>query len=87
VLDLDYGVSSVIGDRAFHRDPQVAAELAGEVVAGLATPAWGGGQAFSRARGGGGGLPRGDSGGWPQLRGGLGRGHQPFRLLAGSWAA
>lgn len=36
VLDLDYGTSTVIGDRAFHRDPQVAAELAGEVVAGLA---------------------------------------------------
>ncbi|TXG97316.1 MAG: beta-N-acetylhexosaminidase, partial [Zoogloea sp.] len=36
VLDLDYGVSSVIGDRAFHRDPQVTVELAGEVVAGLA---------------------------------------------------
>jgi len=28
VVDLDYGVSSVIGDRAFHRDPQVVAELA-----------------------------------------------------------
>ena len=27
-VDLDYGVSSVIGDRAFHRDPQVVAELA-----------------------------------------------------------
>ena len=35
VLDLDYGVSSVIGDRAFHRDPQVATELARAVVAGL----------------------------------------------------
>ena len=28
VVDLDYGVSSVIGDRAFHRDPQVVSELA-----------------------------------------------------------
>jgi len=36
VLDLDYGVSSVIGDRAFHRDPQVATELARAVIAGLA---------------------------------------------------
>ncbi|TYC62297.1 beta-N-acetylhexosaminidase [Zoogloea oleivorans] len=36
VLDLDYGVSSVIGDRAFHRDPLVATELARAVVAGLA---------------------------------------------------
>lgn len=36
VLDLDYGVSSVIGDRAFHRDPLVATELARAVVVGLA---------------------------------------------------
>lgn len=36
VLDLDYGVSGVIGDRAFHRDPDVVAELAGELIAGLA---------------------------------------------------
>jgi beta-N-acetylhexosaminidase len=28
VVDLDYGVSSVIGDRAFHKDPRVVAELA-----------------------------------------------------------
>ena len=35
VLDLDYGCSRVIGDRAFHRDPQVAASLAQALVAGL----------------------------------------------------
>ena len=28
VVDLDYGVSTVIGDRAFHRDPRAVAELA-----------------------------------------------------------
>lgn len=28
VVDLDYGVSSVIGDRAFHKDPRTVAELA-----------------------------------------------------------
>jgi len=28
VVDLDYGVSSVIGDRAFHRDPRTVADLA-----------------------------------------------------------
>ncbi len=35
VLDLDYGESSVIGDRAFHRDPRVAALLAKSVMHGL----------------------------------------------------
>lgn len=35
VLDLDYGPSRVIGDRAFHRDPAVVAELAGAMIAGL----------------------------------------------------
>jgi beta-N-acetylhexosaminidase len=36
VLDLDYGVSKVIGDRAFHRDPRVVAMLARALVQGLA---------------------------------------------------
>ncbi|MFN3986539.1 MAG: beta-N-acetylhexosaminidase [Rhodocyclaceae bacterium] len=35
VLDLDYGVSRVIGDRAFHRDPQVVGQLAGALAAGM----------------------------------------------------
>lgn len=35
VLDLDYGVSSVIGDRAFHREPQVVAMLARALAQGL----------------------------------------------------
>lgn len=35
VLDLDYGVSGVIGDRAFHRDPQAVIALAGALIAGL----------------------------------------------------
>jgi len=35
VVDLDYGVSSVIGDRAFHRDPQVVAELAVAFMNGM----------------------------------------------------
>jgi beta-N-acetylhexosaminidase len=35
VLDLDLGVSSVIGDRAFDRDPEVVAELAGAYVYGM----------------------------------------------------
>jgi beta-N-acetylhexosaminidase len=34
-VDLDYGVSSVIGDRAFHRDPQVVAELAVAFIGGM----------------------------------------------------
>jgi len=35
VLDLDYGGSRVIGDRAFHRDPQVVAALAQALAAGM----------------------------------------------------
>jgi beta-N-acetylhexosaminidase len=35
VLDLDYGISKVIGSRAFHRNPQVVAELAHVLVLGL----------------------------------------------------
>ena len=35
VLDIDYGRSSVIGDRAFHRDPQAIAELAHSLLLGL----------------------------------------------------
>src|SRR5262245_22234069 len=34
-VDLDYGVSSVIGDRAFHRDPRVVAELAVAFMGGM----------------------------------------------------
>ena len=36
VLDVDFGASSVIGDRAFSQQPAVIAELAGELIAGLA---------------------------------------------------
>ena len=35
VLDLDYGHSGVIGDRAFHSDPVVVSELAGALIDGL----------------------------------------------------
>jgi len=35
VLDLDHGGSSVIGDRAFHRDPRVVAALAKSLMHGL----------------------------------------------------
>jgi beta-N-acetylhexosaminidase len=35
VLDIDYGNSGVIGDRAFHRKPQAIAELAQALMAGL----------------------------------------------------
>ena len=35
VLDLDWGESGVIGDRAFHRDPRVAAMLAKSLMHGL----------------------------------------------------
>ena len=36
VLDVDFGSSSVIGDRAFHADPHIVAELAGALIKGLA---------------------------------------------------
>lgn len=36
VLDLDYGESAVIGNRAFHADPQVVAQLAQSLNYGLA---------------------------------------------------
>lgn len=35
VLDLDYGVSKVIGNRAFHRDPRVVTMLARALIQGL----------------------------------------------------
>lgn len=35
VLDVDYGQSSVIGDRAFHSEPQAISELAHELLMGL----------------------------------------------------
>ena len=35
VLDLDYGESAIIGDRSFHSDPQIVAELAGAWVGGM----------------------------------------------------
>jgi beta-N-acetylhexosaminidase len=35
VLDVDFGASGVIGDRAFHADPQAIGELAAGLIAGL----------------------------------------------------
>jgi len=35
VLDVDWGESGVIGDRAFHRDPQAIAELAHSLMLGM----------------------------------------------------
>ena len=35
VLDLDWGHSGVIGDRAFHHDPEVVVQLAGALIDGL----------------------------------------------------
>jgi beta-N-acetylhexosaminidase len=36
VLDVDFGSSSVIGDRAFHSDPGAVAKLAGALIGGMA---------------------------------------------------
>ncbi|NMG64179.1 beta-N-acetylhexosaminidase [Azoarcus indigens] len=41
VLDLDYGVSRAIGNRAFHGDAAVTAELAGAVARGMAAAGMG----------------------------------------------
>jgi len=35
VLDVDFGASGVIGDRAFHSDPAAIAQLSGALIAGL----------------------------------------------------
>ncbi|MCX4187116.1 beta-N-acetylhexosaminidase [Methylophaga sp. OBS4] len=35
VLDLDYGVSEVIGDRSFHRDPKAVTEMARSYIQGM----------------------------------------------------
>lgn len=35
VLDLDYGVSEIIGDRAFHRDPQAVSRIAKAYIQGM----------------------------------------------------
>jgi Beta-glucosidase-related glycosidases len=35
VLDLDYGYSSVIGDRAFHSNPEAVVKLAGALIEGM----------------------------------------------------
>lgn len=35
VLDLDYGVSSVVGDRSWHRDPEIVSELAIPYIQGM----------------------------------------------------
>jgi beta-N-acetylhexosaminidase len=34
-VDLDYGLSEIIGDRAFHRDPEAVAALAAATLAGM----------------------------------------------------
>lgn len=39
VLDLDYGVSEVIGDRSFHRDPDSVSKLAAAYIQGMKS-AW-----------------------------------------------
>lgn len=35
VLDLNYGSSQVIGDRSFHREPEIVSELAGAYINGM----------------------------------------------------
>jgi len=35
ILDINYGVSQVIGDRAFHKDPEIIADLAAHYIQGM----------------------------------------------------
>lgn len=37
VLDIDYGGSEIIGDRAFHHDPETIVDLAGAFIKGMAS--------------------------------------------------
>ena len=62
VLDLDYGNSGVIGDRAFHRNPQAVTDLAHALVLGLHEAGMSDGQTFSRSRLRGGGFASGHPG-------------------------
>ncbi len=34
-MDLDYGVSEIIGDRSYHSDPEIVARLATAAVQGM----------------------------------------------------
>jgi beta-N-acetylhexosaminidase len=64
ILDVDCGISQVIGDRAFHADPQVAVTLLREFIRGMQRGRHGRDrQAFPGARLGGGGLAHCAAGG------------------------
>ena len=81
-MDLDYGVSEVIGDRAFHRSPEAVGQLAAGLDARHARGRHGGHrQALPRPRGGRGRLPPGPArwtgGSWSDLTDDL----TPYRRL------
>ena len=88
VLDLDHGASSVIGDRAFHRDPRVVTLLAKSLMHGLLLAGMANcgkhfpGHGYRQGR-----QPRGGAGGQAHLKAILADDARPYEWLSTSLAS